>query len=260
MRACQYLGNILVNRENRSQQDLSTAFTYYERACKGGLPEACANLGAMYEEGWSVPVDLAKAREYYQRTCSERTAVGCTDLGYLYEYGRGVAKDYNVARRAYERACEASDKGCNELGCLYSAGHGVVRDVKRAAALYSRACDARLGQGCLNLAQLQVASSHPNAVNGERSSRRGCELGYPPACHYNGLLQSFMNLTERPESRARAQTDCERGDSKRCFELGLRLAIGFGVNPDVAKANRLFERACEQQVEAACRFVRAPKR
>ena len=134
----------------------------------GGLPEACANLGAMYEEGWSVEVDLEKAREYYESTCNERAQAGCTDLGFLYEYGKGVPKNYARARRAYELACDAADEFCNELGCLYLAGHGVTKDEKRAASLYARACNAHVGRACLNLAQVQVSGSPPDIAASRR--------------------------------------------------------------------------------------------
>ncbi|MFZ5891954.1 MAG: tetratricopeptide repeat protein [Myxococcota bacterium] len=259
VRACQQLGNALAHRENRSQEDLSEAFRYYQLACEGGLPDGCANVGAMYEEGWGVPVNIQKAREYYEATCNERTQLSCSDLGFLYEFGKGVPTDYAMALRFYEMACNASESDCNALGCLYRAGHGVERDPKRAASLYTRACNAGVGQACQNLAEVQMSSPSPDLANAERSSRQGCELQYAPACRYNRLVRAVQSLTEPPESPASALAHCRGGKSTRCFELGLRFAIGFGVAHDGVRAAQLFEKACQEQVPEACEFSGSSK-
>jgi TPR repeat protein len=99
MEACFGLGLLLSRNGTSTTADFLAAEVLYGRACDAALAKACANLGAMYEEGWGVEPDIQRAISLYRKACDLGDAGGCSDLGYLFETGSGVAKNYGEARR-----------------------------------------------------------------------------------------------------------------------------------------------------------------
>ncbi|WP_160309035.1 tetratricopeptide repeat protein, partial [Anaeromyxobacter sp. PSR-1] len=75
-------------------------------ACRRKVPDACAWLGRMVQEGRRVPADGPRAAELYRRACEAGRASACSDLGVLYRFGAGVPRDEARAGALFAGACE----------------------------------------------------------------------------------------------------------------------------------------------------------
>jgi len=48
-----------------------------EKACTGGVGEACDNLADMYDEGYGVPQDHQRAEDFRRKACSQGDRDAC---------------------------------------------------------------------------------------------------------------------------------------------------------------------------------------
>jgi TPR repeat protein len=64
--------------------DDGRAVALYQRACKGGVPASCANLGVMLVQGRGIEADAHGATELFQRACKAGNAEGCYNLAFMY--------------------------------------------------------------------------------------------------------------------------------------------------------------------------------
>jgi hypothetical protein len=111
--ACNDLG---VTALHALPSDRSLALRSFERACQIGSPDACSNLGALYEAGVGVHASARDAAALYERACNAGAALGCSNLGALYARGKGVPRDESEAQRLFNQACASgSAAGCNNL-------------------------------------------------------------------------------------------------------------------------------------------------
>jgi TPR repeat protein len=61
-------------------KDPATAATYYQRACDGGRPSGCYNLGRLYERGTGVGLDVTQAKVNYKKACDKGDGDACQAL------------------------------------------------------------------------------------------------------------------------------------------------------------------------------------
>ena len=66
---------------------------WYELAAKQNHKSAYNNLGIIYKNGYSVPVDYTKAFELFKKAADLGNEIGMANLGECYIYGRGVSVD-----------------------------------------------------------------------------------------------------------------------------------------------------------------------
>ena len=77
MTICTGLGEIYRSGMGGVSQDYQKAKIYFEKVCKKGneqekaYPEACGNLGLMYDEGLGVQQDNKKALKFYTLACNK---------------------------------------------------------------------------------------------------------------------------------------------------------------------------------------------
>jgi TPR repeat protein len=62
------------------QQSWERAAPLYERACDGGVMDACKNLGGMYMIGVGVPHDEERSRALFRRACDGGEQEACAML------------------------------------------------------------------------------------------------------------------------------------------------------------------------------------
>jgi tetratricopeptide (TPR) repeat protein len=133
-------------------KDLDRAAELYDRACKGGLTDACDNLdnlGLHYAEGAGVQEDESHAVALYEEACDGGNLWGCTHLGDSFARGKGVRKDGARAVALLQRACDGGlAAGCSNLGLLYQYGQGVEKDEDQAIRFFQRACRRGERTGC----------------------------------------------------------------------------------------------------------------
>jgi serine/threonine-protein kinase len=83
------------------------------QGCAGGIAEACADLGDMYEHGRGMPHDYSQALALYTKGCGGGNGTACFGAGGMYENGRGVTSDFPKAAAFYAKACKLGIKnGC----------------------------------------------------------------------------------------------------------------------------------------------------
>jgi TPR repeat protein len=175
-----------------------------------------------------------------------------------------------------QHACEAGDAdACNNAGAFYNPGNygsipGLPKDGKRALAYFDRACAKGSFEACDNQALMLDwdDSDKNNVVAATRLYERACEAGVVDACGGLALHLVTGRGVERDEKRGLAllQRACDdtsdyardsNGTPKRaffCWRLGGVWHRGFtgGAGVDLARADALYERACDLGQAEAC--------
>jgi hypothetical protein len=116
-------------------------------ACDAGQLKACVQAGEIF---YNVePKDPPRAAKLFQKACDGGEPTGCVDLGWAYSAGLGVPKDYAASAASFGKACTGTvAAGCLGLGQLYRDGKGVPQSSKRAAELFKKACDGGVTVAC----------------------------------------------------------------------------------------------------------------
>ena len=137
-------------------KDIAGALRAFDRACRGGEPLACFELGSRYETGNGVARDVKRAAlAYYERACALRVGVACTRAGRLFERAP-EALDLPKAAAMYEAGCRFGQaESCFNAGVMYAEGRGRAKDPAKALAYYEQACALGLKQICGLVAQLK---------------------------------------------------------------------------------------------------------
>ena len=155
LRACVRLGGFYNQGLFGLKQEPARAVSLFERACSGGNPEGCENLGWAYQIGSGVGPDMSRALKFYQKACDGKYALGCDRLGDAYHEGRGVGQDYTRASALFERACDLGHaNGCESVADLADPRRNQLPDAKRWATFLEKKCDlggSRGGDTCLTL-------------------------------------------------------------------------------------------------------------
>ena len=119
-----------------------------ERFCKSGNLAACNNLGVSY----SNAREYSRAAGFYKKACDGGEPNGCVNLGDIFDAGLGTRQDKGKAADLYKKACELGfDHGCYSLGYAHQVGDGVKKDRSRMLDLYERSCKTGHGAACLKL-------------------------------------------------------------------------------------------------------------
>ncbi|WP_104762831.1 tetratricopeptide repeat protein [Helicobacter aurati] len=139
-----------------------------QRACKGGVIEACADLARRYKVGDKVQQNEERSLHFMQRACNwelkqkakesdskpdshtENTEY-CYESAYGYETGEFVKQDITKAMQLYEYSCAFNPNACDRLARLYQV---YKKDSETALKLYQHACDngASFAKGCAEVA------------------------------------------------------------------------------------------------------------
>jgi serine/threonine-protein kinase len=137
------------------------AIPLFDQACKGGDPQACSDLGYLYDWGPhfskedSVAQNFPRALKLLTMACDAGNASGCGRLASMYEDGQGVAVDYAKAASLNTNACDGGiASACNNLGVATMNGAGVPKDTERARQLLGKGCGLGSQAACDWLKQL----------------------------------------------------------------------------------------------------------
>jgi TPR repeat protein len=165
----------------------------YRKACDGGDPKSCHNLGLMYNDGQGVPADRVKAAYLFRHACDGGVVDSCYNLGVMRSTGEGVPQDHAMAAALFRTACDAGyAKGCHNLGVVYQNGQGVPQEMAQAARLFQKACDGRVAQGCFNLGLMHYEGDDvsQDMAQAARLFQSACDGGYPKGCLSLGVMFS----------------------------------------------------------------------
>ncbi len=158
--------------------EYARAHRRYALACEGGVAEACANWGLMFEHGQGVPVDLSRARKLYARACTEDDLEGCVHLGVatLAEHG-AVSEVEDGLRRACARDVA---RGCTTLAQALPRGVDEDDDIE---SLLEHACRLDDAHGCRMLGvHLEREMGRADLLAAQRAFDKACTLGDSAGC------------------------------------------------------------------------------
>jgi TPR repeat protein len=121
--ACNTAGT-LIDFEYDDPAAKAPAVPLYQKACDGGVGEACQNIANYYRNGFGgLPKDEAKMHEMFvkatplfEKECAAKNPQSCFHLGGIYEKGWGTQKpDPKKGLEYYNKACDAgSPGGCSQ--------------------------------------------------------------------------------------------------------------------------------------------------
>lgn len=249
-----------------AKQDLAAARGLYKKACEGGLPAACADLGVAFEHGLGGPKDVDGAYAIYKKACDDGVPVGCSWLGTLYQNGKGVERNPAKAAKLYQSGCNGGHAaGCTFLGLKFLNGDSVAKDQSKAVRLFEQACRGDHGQACSLLAERydQGQGVERDELQSFKYAVRGCDLGHGLACTALGD-RYLAGRGIPPEGRQGKPVDNALGlyqqactaslsDPEGCNKLGVAHDQGKLVPKNLELANKLFKMGCEGGSGFACR-------
>ncbi len=216
--------------------------------CHKANAKACYNLAVHYD----VKASPRDASRYYQRACDGGIHEACARLARMYEDGRGVEADQNHATRLYTRACDAGVMpACTRAGAHYFYGQGVIRSLGRARMLFGKACMAGHARGCTWLARFYKGGVGVpvDAKVGRALFLHACALGDEQACNKASTKAGRALATNKPAGLDKL---CTQGVGAACFALAGRYFKGDGVAEDASKVESLLARACKLHYADGC--------
>ena len=95
------------------ESDYEKAAGLYEKACEGGVGEACVRAAAHGNGEYGGTKDPQKAGKYYRLACDFKDAQGCYALARGHEKTDQGTKDDKKAMELYGLSCDYGyDMGC----------------------------------------------------------------------------------------------------------------------------------------------------
>lgn len=211
--ACYALGALYATGGTIAGKDEREAFGTTKSSCDRGFAETCVQLALFYINGTGVVPDPAEAKRLLTAQCNRDNAGACTWLGHqLWQEG-----DHEGSLPLFRRACDAgSGEACNSIGFAHYTAKGVRWDVATAADHYEKACEHGSLIGCANVGEL--------------------------------LENGIARTRDLPRALEHYQKACTPNQVAGCAAVGRFYARGLGgVEVDLDRAQREFERACNDQ-------------
>ncbi|HWE29403.1 MAG TPA: tetratricopeptide repeat protein [Polyangia bacterium] len=127
---------------------LAGAVAHYEIACRLRHSPACYNLGTCLVSG-PCPSDPTRGAQLLRRACDGGVPHACLNLGNSYVLGRGVERRPAEGVALLTRACDAGVAlACFNLSVILTNGP-VAHDEAAAAQLRDRACRGGIEDACV---------------------------------------------------------------------------------------------------------------
>jgi drug/metabolite transporter superfamily protein YnfA len=143
--ACATLGAVL-NEGRTVPRDRSAAGKDFGAACDLGMREACLALVALVRDA---------GPGIFQQPCAGGDGQSCFILASLYYGGQGVPKDYVRAATLFRQSCDSGWwRGCGGLAECYRHGQGTAADRALATQYFEKACRAGIAASCYSVAQM----------------------------------------------------------------------------------------------------------
>ena len=137
------LAHMLFNKKigSLSNDDLTEATTYLEKALSLGSISALNTMGLCYFNGWNKDkeINFDKAKEYFLKAAEKDYLYAYNNLGRLYENN----KDYTNALSYYLKSADNEESwACNKVGLYYFNGLGTPKDLKKAFHYFTLGANA----------------------------------------------------------------------------------------------------------------------
>lgn len=240
LRGCYGEGVLLASGEG-VQQNIRAALTRFDRTCEAGYAPGCSRLGLIYLRGQDIQKDRRLGMRYLERGCNAGDPLGCEALGAaLVEGDRTVPPDPERAIQVLHLSCEGgSGRACGLMAMLYDSGTLPPGD-RSPQVLHQLACTRAHGESCRWLAERAPSEAGD-------WYQRGCQADDGRSCARLG--EAALSAGERRTARRWLRQACQLSERSACVMAGQL----FEEQEDLIEALALYERGCEQGVEAACR-------
>ena len=119
------------------------------KSAERGNPDACFQLGTLYEAGRVVETDMVQALHWFRMASDHGHPMAQYQLGMMFLEGRGAPQNFHQAAALLTRAAEKKHAVAQYyLATLYHSGQGVPEDVQQAYVWSSLAvaCGCRLAE------------------------------------------------------------------------------------------------------------------
>jgi TPR repeat protein len=192
-RACRALGDLYILGDG-VVRDPGTSLVWYEQGCDANDAESCVGAALAVERGDLLSSDPRKGRAMLVKACQElQHGRGCTLLGRRYLDGLdGAEKSKDMAAIMFQLGCQIGDaESCRRVGEMTMKGKGVPKDLDAAKLYLTDACAWEDYEGCALLADLLKKEDLAKAA---RVAKRGCDLGYEPACRKSQTLEWKLSM------------------------------------------------------------------
>ena len=138
----------------------------------GGL--ACANLGALFLQGFGKKEGAERGPALLRTACDKGIPSACRTLASTL----AQKQDFDSASKLADRACQAGDpEGCAVLGKMFE----MSSDVLRAGVSYAKACEMGSSVGCYEQGMLLIRSGTDRGT-GLKLLKKACSEGNQGAC------------------------------------------------------------------------------
>lgn len=255
-----------------SQDELSqAALTAWQFACLNGHQPSCAEIGTIYQTtGYDIDLELQnetllaacdageaeacmsygdsipelRARPFYERACEGDVGRGCTSLASVIRRTAHFRGNLPAAAKLEIKGCELGDaKGCLNAGQAYLFGSGVEASRETADVYFAKACNESEGAGCKSIGKI-----HQDGL--------GVEADMNAANTYYNLAEQHKTISRKQTRRSAYLlfvNACSFGDPLGCFNAGFFNAQGVEVPRNISTSRELFQQACDDGVDAACK-------
>jgi len=273
-RACYTAGDLTAHTSDPAQ-----AVAYYERACTGGIGEACLGLGEAPLGATDGHPDASRVRAAFDAGCKARSRDACRMLAASFGPDSALPPNAVEERAAYSRACAVNDQpSCHALGDMQIKGRGGPVDVRGAMASYEgacpsnwpdrnrdrAACDALIRVGsdacskgdataCLKIGN-RLQSESSSSPEGPRLLSAGCDAGLADACVSLANVWS-VHRSDVARKLWAAERACSLGSAAGCDQSATlwerRAAVG-SASASHKHALRFLEQGCAASYRASC--------
>lgn len=226
-----------------------------EAQCNSGHGGSCASFATAIRFGKGVAQSDDRALALTTKACDLGHMMACAFLGYAYGAAFHAPLDRARAVSFSKRACDGGDEGgCSNLGISYLNGEGgLPKDPAKADELFRRACDGGDPGGCINLAIPLKKTNPPKAFG---LFKRACDGG-PHEC--SGLAECYRDGIGVARDTAKAEQLYQRAcDSPHvngvvsCLALGEMYELATNGKKDLALARKYYDIACMNKLPLAC--------
>ena len=159
---------------------------------KGDMFE-CLRLGWQYNTGYGVKKDIERGFSLINKACAGGVAEACTSQGIMQMSGHGTAQDETAAFALFDKACAAGDMyGCTMLASRYLGDESTPAEISRGLGLLGKACDAKVAVACSFLGTIYAEGrlAPRNAAEADRLLGKACGLQNKIACQLHQQLRS----------------------------------------------------------------------
>ena len=215
-------------------------------------PDACYQLGCLYESGQGIESDVQKAIDHFERAARWGSSQAMLMLVRRYAAGDGVKQDLGRVRTLLGQAAELGEGAAmGLLGMAYIEGKGGPVDMDLGVHWLREAAEQRDGPGCAHLGMLYENGQGVAADPAQAFLwyRRAAEVGNAIG-QYNlaRAYETGIGVNEDLEAAALWHLRAaEQGLAEAQLAIGRCLVQGRGVEKDPAAGARWQRRAVDQQ-------------